>query len=297
MALDPVRTAPLQAGLTGGDTGSASSLPAGQSNPPLQDAGSDRYVGTARPSLIAAPQAGATTRPKPAARVAQGTRTPASPPPSPPKGFWGKVGGFFVAVWEHLEDFIAQLVGHIEMLGIRFPVKKYEAELTVPGPSGQPVFTGVGRGSRRDAESMRALAARGYRSILSLCKEGDEDKRNAAAVGMRSKHISILDNSHPTMAQAKEALDFLTAAENRPAFVHCEAGVGRTGQIIACYRMAVDGWTLKQSLAEAAKYGTLLPNQRHFLEAFARELDSGHIAGYPLAAEPALAHPIQRTAS
>ena len=80
----------------------------------------------------------------------------------------------------------------------------------------------------------------------------------------------------------KQFLDFATNPKNEPCYVHCEAGVGRTGVAVACYRMAVQGWPPDQAIAEGRKYGLQLPGQIHFVEQFGAQLKSGKIAGYPL---------------
>jgi protein tyrosine/serine phosphatase len=37
--------------------------------------------------------------------------------------------------------------------------------------------------------------------------------------------------------------------------VHCHRGADRTGAVIACYRIAHDGWSSKQALNEAKSFG------------------------------------------
>lgn len=41
----------------------------------------------------------------------------------------------------------------------------------------------------------------------------------------------------------KKFLDFANDPAHQPTYVHCEAGKGRTGCAVACYRMAIQGWT------------------------------------------------------
>lgn len=177
-------------------------------------------------------------------------------------------------IGDHAIDGAAQLVGYTELLGLRYPVKTYQFEVS-------PTLT---RGSRLDAKGIAALGARGFKSIVDLTLEGTHDGIAARAAGMTPYNIRILDNSHPTNAQMKQFLDIVTAPKNQPAYVHCEAGKGRTGISVAVYRMAVEGWPLDRAMAEAKTFGVSLPNQKKYLEQFSKDLAAGKIAGYPRAA-------------
>jgi hypothetical protein len=81
---------------------------------------------------------------------------------------------------------------------------------------------------------------------------------------MQTAHISIVDNTPPTSDQVTELLAQL-ARSATPVYVHCEAGVGRTGVMVACYRMS-QGWTLADALGEAKLFGCQMPDQLAFIE-------------------------------
>jgi len=170
----------------------------------------------------------------------------------------------------------AQAIGVAELIGIRYPVTAYQTRLD----------GNVTRGSRLTDADMSSLHTQGYKSVVNLCLENDDDTARAQALGMNSVHIAILDNAAPTTAQAKQFLDFVTNPANQPAYFHCEAGQGRTGVMAAVYRMAVQGWTPDQAIAEAKQKGfagTMVPDQLEFLQQFGKDLQAGTVAGYPLA--------------
>lgn len=127
-------------------------------------------------------------------------------------------------------------------------------------------FEALTRGSRLEAEAYAALSARGFKSVVDLTLEGTRDAELAPAAGLSTLNVPILDNDVPTMDQMQTFLDFVTAAANSPAYVHCEAGKGRTGVAVAVYRMAVDHWSAAEALAEAREYGLSLPEQVEFID-------------------------------
>ena len=142
------------------------------------------------------------------------------------------------------------------------------------------VDAGLFRGSRLDDESMQHLKAQGIKGVVSLCLEHTDDAVLAAKYGIDALNVKILDNSAPTIAQMMEFVDF--ARGHAPSYVHCEAGEGRTGTAVACYRIAVDGWSADQAIAEAKTFGLSLINQIAFIREFA-----AHIHGTSTAAPAA----------
>jgi len=177
-----------------------------------------------------------------------------------------------------VKDDAGEAVGYAELLGLRYPVKAYQAQ----------VSTTLWRGSRLDAAGLQDLASRGFHGAVNFCKEYD-DSSAVSAAGLNPLHIGVIDNTAPTYAQIKQFLDFVTTPANQPAYCHCEAGVGRTGVFCASYRIAVSGFTTDQAVAEAKKYGLSLQSQISFLEKLGPDILAGQIAGYPSSGAPSAA--------
>jgi uncharacterized protein (TIGR01244 family) len=114
------------------------------------------------------------------------------------------------------------------------------------------------RGAQPKAEGIRKLAALGIKTIVNLRREDDHTLPEAAAaraLGLRYFHVPMRDMSRPTDEQVSRALAIINSPENQPVFVHCRRGADRTGVVIACYRIAHDGWTRKDATKEAKHYG------------------------------------------
>jgi hypothetical protein len=187
------------------------------------------------------------------------------------------IGGFFHHIGSEIAGGLASTVGLLELAGVRYPVSSYSAK----------VSDTLTRGSRIDKpEGYASLKAQGFKGIVDLTAEGTGDAKNAPAAGLNTLNVKIIDNSSPNNAQMKQFLDFATNPANQPAYVHCEAGKGRTGVAVACYRMAVQGWSADQAIADGNKLGLALPNQIDFIREFSADLKAGKIDGYPKPAIP-----------
>jgi hypothetical protein len=188
------------------------------------------------------------------------------------KGWGAGTTGVLKDTKDGFFDLGAETVGVAELAGLRYPVSAYESK----------VSDGLTRGSRiDDPAGYDKLKAQGFKGIVDLTLEGTNDAVGGAKAGLNTLNVKILDNSAPTEAQMKQFLDFATDPANSPAYVHCEAGKGRTGVAVASYRMAVQGWPPEVAIAEAKKLGLALPNQIDFLQQFGADLSAGKIEGYP----------------
>jgi len=197
------------------------------------------------------------------------TAEPAAAKASASEQAFGGVGGFFKHIGQEIEVGAAEGVGVAELAGFRYPVKTYEAQ----------VDGGLYRGSRVDEAQMATLKQQGIRGIVNLCKENNDDAATAAKLGLAALHVPILDNSAPTIAQMNEFIAFAQA--NPPTYVHCEAGQGRTGTAVACYRIAVDGWSADDAIAEGKTHGLSLINQIAFIQKFAESVRPAGAAKQP----------------
>lgn len=100
----------------------------------------------------------------------------------------------------------------------------------------------VWRGDAPSADSYRSLAARGATTIVDLRAEHGLrwDEELLDSLGLRLVRIPMRDGQAPTDAQVERFLEAVRTSDG-PTYVHCGAGVGRTGTMVAAYQVAMAG--------------------------------------------------------
>jgi hypothetical protein len=173
-------------------------------------------------------------------------------------------------VFDILENAIADAYGHLECERLftflsQYPVTTYTYDIS-------PLLS---RGDRPDGSKIAKLYDQGYSATINLCAEtplGDTLYiAQAKRIGMmETYHIPVLDASPPTQDQVLGLLSHLDQLSRRGVrtYIHCEAGKGRTGVMVACVRMATMGWSVIHAVAEAKHFGLWTPVQEAFIVDF-----------------------------
>ena len=99
----------------------------------------------------------------------------------------------------------------------------------------------VWRGAAPTARGYHSLAAEGFHTVVDLRAEESVrvDDALLAELGIDRVSIPIRDGQVPTPAEVERFLRIVDEADG-PVFLHCGAGVGRTGSMAAAYLAATD---------------------------------------------------------
>lgn len=123
-------------------------------------------------------------------------------------------------------------------------------------------------------DELKELHLAGVRAVVSLLNI-PTDAAVYTSAGFAFLCLPVSDGGAPTMEQAEDFIHFVTEQrkEGQPVAVHCEAGLGRTGTMLATYLIS------QGESAEAAirrirtveKVAVETSQQIQFLERFAHE--------------------------
>jgi tyrosine-protein phosphatase SIW14 len=136
----------------------------------------------------------------------------------------------------------------------------------------QAVNDHIYRGAQPSSQGFKQLAKMGIKTVIDLrdrAAQADREKQIVESLGM--KYVGIPMNMHsPTDDQIAKALSVLNSTESAPVYLHCLGGRDRTGAVIACYRIAHDGWDNHKALAEATVHGLSVfdVGMRHYIVRF-----------------------------
>jgi protein-tyrosine phosphatase len=191
-------------------------------------------------------------------------------------------------------SFVAFLVvGNLLILGVSAVVRSAAGadELQLAGvPNLHRVDDQVWRGAAPSVEGYESLADAGIRTVVDLRAEEDldVDADHLEDLGIEWVHIPIRDGQSPTQDEVDR---FLAAVDDAggPVYVHCGAGVGRTGTMAAAYltatgqasglsalrrNLSVGPPSLEQMAFAVGLEGTRIERPNAAVVAFSRVLDA-----------------------
>ncbi|HUR17913.1 MAG TPA: dual specificity protein phosphatase family protein [Acidimicrobiales bacterium] len=150
------------------------------------------------------------------------------------------------------------LLPNLAIIGIHLLAQRSQpaSSVSLPIKNFAEVDSRLWRGAAPDARGYGALAAHGVVTVIDLRAEDDirVDDARLAELGITRIHLPLRDGQAPSQALVNR---FLQAVEDSPglAYVHCGAGVGRTGTMSAAYLVNTGQATPKEALQRNLRVG------------------------------------------
>ncbi len=111
------------------------------------------------------------------------------------------------------------------------------------------------RGAQPMPDDYASLAAIGINTIVDLRNDPtDYEKSAAEAAGIKYINVPMSGWKSPSDADVDKVVGILNDPASGKVFVHCKAGIHRTGITGAVYRMEKYGWDYEKAYTEMKNY-------------------------------------------
>ena len=146
------------------------------------------------------------------------------------------------------------------------------------------------RGAQPQPGDYKALASMGIKTIIDLRNDKESfAESSAAAAGMKYVNIPMDGVSAPSDSDIAEFLKIANDPATGKFYVHCKAGIHRTGVMGAVYRISHDGWDYDKTFAEMKNYEFSAGLFHGALKSFVRSYSDKALAGKSVAVAKAAA--------
>jgi protein tyrosine phosphatase (PTP) superfamily phosphohydrolase (DUF442 family) len=154
--------------------------------------------------------------------------------------------------------------------------RKWAQRLELPGVDNlHKVSDELYRGAQPTIEGMERLKELGIKTIVNL-RSFHSDREEIGDTGLSYEHI-YMKTWHAEDKEVVRFLKIVTDPNRTPILVHCQRGADRTGTMCAIYRIAVQGWSKEEAIAEMTEGGFGFYTGWKNLIYYIRELDIDEI--------------------
>jgi len=121
-------------------------------------------------------------------------------------------------------------------------------------PNLHKVSDNLYRSAQPTPEGWEQLQKLGIRTVINLTstRNDPEALKGANLIGYE---IPMSAWQPPTQGEVIQFLQIVTDGNRTPVLVHCRRGADRTGVMCAVYRIAVQGWSKDEAIAEMTRGG------------------------------------------